>query len=129
MTSDLLAMNTKRILIIEDDQDLLQLYSIALRKEGYTVLEASNGYEGLEKVQEGCDLILLDMMMPMANGSDVLSMLQVHETAQKIPVIIVSNLSPDDTDLSQLDEHLLDYWVKAEITPSILVQRLHDYFS
>lgn len=122
-------MAKKRILIIEDDQDLLQLYSIALRKEGFEVIEASHGYEGLEKVQQGCDLILLDMMMPMASGSDVLSLLQVHEVGRQIPVIIISNFTQEDTDISQLDKQVLDYWVKAEITPSILVQRLHDYFS
>ena len=68
-------------------------------------------------------------MMPKSDGKDVLSILRLHEKASLIPVIIISNLNPGMVDLSGTDEQVMEYWVKAEVTPKMLCERLQRYFS
>lgn len=120
----------KKILLIEDEQDLLELYKISLENAGYHVHTSSNGFEGVQKAfQKNPDLILLDLMMQMGDGKDVLSTIRLHETGKDIPIIIISNLNPGTVDLSDRSEQVLDYWVKAELTPRSLVSRLKEYFA
>lgn len=119
-----------RILLIEDDEDLLNLYRIGLEKEGFVVYTSSNGMQGITKaIEKDVDLILLDLMMPLAGGSDVLSMIQLNPDAKKIPIIIISNLNPGTVDISEYDDQVMDYWVKSELTPKGLAAKLLSYFS
>ncbi|WP_087023445.1 response regulator [Thaumasiovibrio subtropicus] len=67
-------MNT--ILLVDDDKELRDLLSDILTMEGFTVLQASNGEEGLEKLSSSVDLVLLDVMMPQMNGMDMLRRLR-----------------------------------------------------
>ena len=120
----------KNILLIEDEQDLLTLYELALSKAGYKVYTSANGFEGISKaIEKNIDLILLDLMMPLGDGRDVLSTLRLNPKTKEVPVIIISNLNRDTIDLSQVDDQVIDYWVKADISPKILVERLNHYFS
>ena len=97
-----------RILLIEDDEDLLNLYRIGLEKEGFVVYTSSNGMQGITKaIEKDVDLILLDLMMPLAGGSDVLSMIQLNPDAKKIPIIIISNLNPGTVDISEYDDQVI----------------------
>jgi len=123
-------MSKKKILIIEDDKDLSDLYRIYLERENFVVLSSANGMEGVAKsIDKSVDLILLDLMMPDSDGRDVLSMLSLHNKTKDIPIIILSNLNPDTYDLSEYDGQVIDYWVKSDITPKILVEKLLSYFS
>ncbi len=80
-----------RILSIEDDQDIQHLIGQVLFKEGYEVHYAWNGQEGYEKILAlDPDLILLDLMLPLMNGVELLQKLQRNKTTKDIPVIIVS---------------------------------------
>ncbi|MBI3552831.1 MAG: response regulator [Elusimicrobia bacterium] len=79
------------ILCIEDDVDLQDVVNIALKGYGYNVERAFTGEDGYEKaVSLKPELILLDMMLPTLNGLEVLKMLKDHETARRIPVVVVS---------------------------------------
>ncbi|MDP2691015.1 MAG: response regulator [bacterium] len=123
-------MSQHRILLIEDDEDLATLYRIGLEKEGFIVYTSKNGLQGITKaIEKEVDLVLLDLMMPLADGRDVLAMLRLNAKSQNIPVIIISNLNPGTLDLSQYDDQVIDYWVKSEITPKMLASRLQSYFS
>ena len=83
------------ILLVEDDEDLLTLYRISLEKAGFTVHTAQNGLEGLsQSLKQAVDLILLDLMMPLADGKDLLSMIQLNDAVKNTPIIIISNLNP-----------------------------------
>jgi two-component system response regulator ResD len=121
----------KSILIIEDDEDLRTLYQISLQKVGFTIHIAENGLEGVNTAvsEKGIDLILLDMMMPMSDGRDVLSMLQLHTHVQNTPVIVISNLDVGTVDLSGFDDQVIDYWIKSDLSPTLLTEKLVTYFS
>ncbi len=82
----------KRILVVEDERALRQASEIALTRQGYTVLAASGGLEGLELARKELpDLILLDLLMPAPTGLDVLRTLRAEEWGRSIPVLVVSN--------------------------------------
>lgn len=121
---------SQRILLIEDDEDLKTLYRISLERAGFTVFSAANGFEGIQScLQNPVDLILLDLMMPLADGREVLSMIGLNQRTKSIPIIIISNLNPGTFELSEMDEQVMDYWLKSELTPKELTSRLVTYFS
>lgn len=80
-----------RILIIEDDGDLQQMLSIALNQEGYEVHYAFNGKEGYEKILSiQPDVILLDLMMPVLNGVEVIKLVTTNTLVRDIPIIVMT---------------------------------------
>ena len=80
----------KKILVIEDDFLLLEMYAITLTGEGYTVFKASDGAAGLELIaKEKPDVILLDLNMPSVSGFQVLS--DLKDEGNQTPVIVISN--------------------------------------
>jgi DNA-binding response OmpR family regulator len=82
-----------RILVVDDNETLRDLWKEVLEKEGYDVTLASNGRQATELVEsEIPDLVLLDLVMPMRDGHEVLRRLKANEKTQNIPVIIVSGL-------------------------------------
>ena len=79
------------ILVVEDDQDIRFLLSETVSDLGYDVLEAADGGTGLRRaVEEHPDVILLDVMMPVMDGFQVLAMLKEHAETHPMPVIMVS---------------------------------------
>jgi CheY-like chemotaxis protein len=80
-----------RVLIIEDDQDMIDLLSVILRRGGYEPVSGLGGQEGLRVLREGgADLILLDLMMDDMNGWRVLEAVKEDESLRNIPVLVVS---------------------------------------
>ena len=80
-----------RVLIIEDDADMIELLSVILRRGGYEPVAALGGQEGLQQLQEdGIDVILLDLMMDDISGWKVLEAIKADEALRRIPVLIVS---------------------------------------
>lgn len=81
----------KRILIVDDEPDLIDMLKDRLEAEGYTVIAASDGVEGLEKAKtEKPDLILLDIMMPKMDGYQVCRFLKFDEAFKHIPIILLT---------------------------------------
>ncbi len=105
----------KTILMVEDDNFLRNLYRDKLEKEGYRVLEATSGTEGMNKIKsENPDLVVLDILLPMKGGFDILE--EMNETGMilEIPVIILSNLK-QEVDIEEGRRlGAKDYFVKAE---------------
>ncbi len=84
-------MGKKRILVIDDEPDLLDLARARLELAGYEVLVASDGEEGLEKARTSApDLIILDLMLPKMNGFEVCEALKIDEKYKHIPIIILT---------------------------------------
>ncbi len=80
-----------RVLIIEDDGDLQHMLSIALNQEGYEVHYAFNGKEGYEKILSvQPDVILLDLMMPILNGVEVIKLVTTNTMIKDIPIIVMT---------------------------------------
>ena len=84
----------KRILIIDDDPDVVVFLSTLLQDHGYDTLDASDGVEGLEVTRsQKPDLILMDLMMPQKSGISLLSELKQDEELKDIPVVMVTGVS------------------------------------
>jgi DNA-binding response OmpR family regulator len=80
-----------RVLVIDDDPDVRTLCKINLRYDGYEVIEAAGGAEGLELISsDHPDAVLLDVMMPNVDGIEVLRQLRANEATAGVPVVILS---------------------------------------
>jgi len=86
----------KKILVVDDERQIVKLVEINLHKAGYDVVQAYDGVEALEKVaSEKPDMIVLDVMMPRMNGFDVLKRLQADPATEHIPVIMLTAKAQD----------------------------------
>lgn len=96
-------MNAKKILIIEDELPMLKALSDKFSREGFSVLEARNGEEGLRVALETKpDLIVLDLFMPVMDGKAMMQELRRDKWGEKVPIIILTNLNPDDKTLNEI---------------------------
>jgi len=115
----------KKILIVEDDQFLMDIYATKLREEGFEVIEATNGEVALEKLRESQpDLILLDIILPIKEGFEILKEIKNDEKFKNLPVIIISNISQRDVIKKSLSLGAVKYLVKADYTPSQIVKEI-----
>lgn len=115
----------KKILIVEDDKFLRELISQKLVKEGYDISEAIDGEEGIKKVkEEKPDLVLLDLILPGADGFEVLSRIKADPALAPIPVIILSNLGQKDDIEKGLKLGAVDYLIKAHFTPAEIIEKI-----
>ena len=119
-------MAKARILCIEDDPDMIDYLKLILNRAGYEVLGALGGIEGLEAMRhEQPDLILLDLMMPVVDGADVLLYKKKDPTIQDIPVIALTALdSPFDQIMWQARTDLQDFIVKSRLPRRELIARI-----
>jgi DNA-binding response OmpR family regulator len=120
-------MDTKntKILIVEDEEILLTALSEELKNEGFNIVGAKDGVEGVEKAQvEKPDLILLDLVMPRLDGIGALKQLKEGEQTKDIPVVILTNLSDYDKISDALTLGAMDYLVKANYRLEDLVNKV-----
>lgn len=114
-----------KILLIEDDPFLLSMYSTKFEIEGFEVLTANNGEEGLALAKANLpDIILLDILMPVMNGFEVLEQLKNDSKTKKIPVILLTNLNQRDEIEKGLTMGADDYLIKAHFMPSEVVEKI-----
>jgi DNA-binding response OmpR family regulator len=114
-----------KILLVEDDPFLLSMYSTKFELEGFTVLSADNGEDGLRlSTGENIDIILLDILMPKMNGFEVLEELKKNDKTKKIPVILLTNLNQKDEIERGLALGADDYLIKAHFMPSEVVEKI-----
>jgi two-component system, OmpR family, alkaline phosphatase synthesis response regulator PhoP len=114
----------KKILIVEDEQDILQLVKLYLEKEGFRTTTAVNGAEALKKVKEDKpDLIVLDLMLPELDGLEVCKRLRsVPETAM-LPIIMLTAKAEESDTIIGLELGADDYVAKP-FSPKALVARI-----
>jgi DNA-binding response OmpR family regulator len=113
-----------KILAVEDDRFISEMYARSLRNAGFAVDEVVTGPEGLEKAKTGeYDLILLDIMIPDKTGVEVLQELKAGADSQNFTakIIIMTNFEQDDATRQSMEKLADGYLIKAEITPSRLV--------
>lgn len=114
-----------KILIIEDDDFLRSLAVTKLEKEAFEVFMAGEGKQGLELAQSHIpDLIILDLMLPIMSGFEVLKALKASATTQDIKIIVFSNLGEESDIKTCLDLGANDYLVKANFTLDELVEKI-----
>lgn len=120
----------KKILVVEDDGSVLSILTNALGKQGYVMLGAKNGEEGLEvALKEHPDLILLDIIMPKMDGRAVLQRLRQDPWGQNVPVIILTNLNQADQVSMALENEVFDYFVKANTGLDDIVEKVREKLS
>ncbi len=116
-----------KIMLVEDDNSLREIYSIRLTAEGYTIVSAGDGEEALAvAVRERPDLIISDVMMPKISGFDMLDILRSTPETRDIKVIMMTALSSEDQ--RQRGEGLgADrYLVKSQVGIEDVVNVVHD---
>jgi CheY-like chemotaxis protein len=112
-----------RVLLVEDDSALAEMYRLKLEKDGYTVQVAGDGEQALSAlVQQLPDLIFLDIRLPRMDGLTFLERLRASETTKNVPVVIVSNYSEQELVSRGLQLGALDYLIKSQTTPGQLSQ-------
>ncbi|MEO6323170.1 MAG: response regulator [Thermoanaerobaculia bacterium] len=111
-----------KILIVDDDENLLRLYSAILRKEGHEVLTASAARKALDiAIAEKPNLILLDVMMPSLDGGSAAGFLSEHVSTREIPVIFLTSLvSEDEVDAAHGKIGGRDYISKSTPMPKFV---------
>lgn len=119
--------NGIKILYIEDEHFISELYARALTKAGYDVKIIVDGEEGLkEALTNAYDVILLDIMIPNITGTEILNRLRAPEVGQlKAKIIIATNLEQGEESRTAVEQRADGYIVKAEMTPRQMVEFLN----
>ena len=118
-------MKDKKILLVDDEQDILEILSYNLEKEGYKVFTANNGNEGIAKAKEIIpDLILLDVMMPEKDGIETCQEMRQIKELQKTLIVFLSARAEEFSQLAGYDAGANDYIVKI-IKPKVLISKVN----
>ena len=122
-------MNTgNKILIADDEPDILEILQFNLQAEGYQVFTAKNGNDAIEKAKMvQPDLIVLDIMMPIKNGIEVCDELRRLPAFQKTLIIFLTAMSDDGTEVKGLESGADDFIIKP-IRPKVLVTKINALF-
>jgi len=118
-------MSKKKILIVEDDNFVAEVYSTKLLEMGHSVRIAQNGKEGLEMIgEEKPDLILLDIIMPVMGGIEMLEELRKRDEMKKIPVILLTNVGEKESIQKVRSLGVQDYLIKSHFTPAEVIEKI-----
>ncbi len=119
------ATQKKRVLVIEDEHFINELYSRALTKAGYEVKVVIDGEEGLKEAKTNqYDIILLDIMIPNIIGTEVLKRLRTDMPNLRAKIVITTNLEQGEADRAAIEKQADAYIVKADLTPHELAEFL-----
>lgn len=120
----------KTILIVEDDPLLVKMYSTKFTKEGFKVIDAQDGEEGLKIAKSSkFDFMILDVMMPKMSGIDMLTNLRADPNYKETPVIVLTNLTQKEEAVKVQSLNVKEYLVKANFTPSEVVAKVKQYLA
>lgn len=124
-------MDQQRILVVEDDKLLKDLYVELLREEGFIAESAVDGQEGLDKIQAGgYDLILLDIMLPKKDGLTILEELKQSPPAvPNGPIVILTNLGQDEAIKRALNSGAAGYLIKSALTPDQVLHEVRTFLA
>ena len=108
-----IVLDSKNILVVEDDLDIRELISFNLANEGHQVFEANDGEVGIDKARNNNpDLILLDLMLPGIQGLDVCRIIKSDQETKEIPIIMVTALGQEEDIVKGLETGADDYITK-----------------
>lgn len=113
-----------KILIVDDDPFIVDMYSLKLKEAGFEIDNAPDGRKGLEAIRSGgYDLILLDIVLPVTDGFEILETLK-RENAPSPPILLLTNLGQKEDVERGLALGAADYIIKAQFTPSEVVEKV-----
>lgn len=120
--------NLKKVLIVDDEADILEIISYNLIKEGYEIQTAKNGIEALEKVEPfKPDLVILDIMMPKMSGVEVCKILRSKPQHNDTLIIFLTALNDESSQIKGLETGADDF-ISKPISPKVLVSRVNAIF-
>tara|TARA_B100001027_G_C16265525_1_gene331796 strand:+ start:895 stop:1596 length:702 start_codon:yes stop_codon:yes gene_type:complete len=118
-------LDSKNILVVEDDLDIRELISFNLQNEGHQVFEAKDGEAGIDKAREKLpDLILLDLMLPGIQGLDVCRVIKSDQETKETPIIMVTALGQEEDIVKGLETGADDYITKP-FSIKVLIARVN----
>jgi len=118
-----------KILIVDDDLYIRELYEEVFKDAGFDVSTAFDGEEGFNKMQKGgYDVILLDVMMPKLDGIGVLTKLQTTPPLVKNgPILLLTNLAHETVIQDAIKKGAAGFLIKTDVTPDILIAKVKEY--
>jgi len=120
----------KKILLIEDDELIREMYEGELKKAGFEVSAVTTGEEGLKTLeQETFDLILLDIMLPGINGLEILKQLKQNPKMRNLKVVLLTNLGQETVIKQGFELGATGYLIKAAYNPDQIVQEVKNFTS
>jgi len=118
----------KKILVVDDDPKMRRLVIDELKKDDFNVLEAANGQEALDiALKDKPDLILLDLMMPVMGGLEMLNRLRATDVGWKAKVIVLTNFGDFDKIADAVEKGICSYLIKSDITTEDLVNKVKKF--
>ncbi len=118
--------NRRSILVVDDEPHIRRVLEMALSSKGYDVITAPNGIQGLQEIQQGhVDLVILDLMMPVAGGLETLSRIRANPIRSETPVIILTGKGQDADRECALAAGANDFITKP-FSPKKLIARIED---
>jgi len=119
-----------KVLLIEDEKEVAELYKLKLTLDGYEVITAENGQEGLDKANSyRPELIFLDIKMPEMDGFEVLKKLRATARTKDIPVVVLSNFDEQDLIEKGLTLGANEYLIKSQFTPEDISNKIKSWVS
>jgi two-component system, OmpR family, alkaline phosphatase synthesis response regulator PhoP len=113
----------KKILLVDDEVDILEFLKYNLEKDNFEVLVSSNGKDALKKITQNPDLIVLDIMMPEMDGFELYQQIKANKEYQDIPIIFLTAKSGETDEIKGLDLGASDY-IQKPISPKKLIARI-----
>lgn len=125
-----MAEKPKKILVVDDEDSVREIYRHEFLNNGYTVVVAADGEEGLLKAgEESPDMVLLDIMLPKMSGIEVLRALKENELTKKIPVLLLTNLGEETIIKEGFELGADGYLLKVSYTPAQVVEEVKKFFA
>jgi two-component system alkaline phosphatase synthesis response regulator PhoP len=125
----------KKILLVEDDSCIIDIYTTVLKKAGFKVETANcskDAMEKLERIAQGVedkpDLILLDLVLPDINGIEIFKKARSQKGIDDIPFFILTNYTDPDLKIVSIKLKVEKYILKTDLIPSQLVKEIKDWF-
>ncbi len=124
-------MASHKILLVEDDQFLRDMYNELLSDEGFEVTACADGEEGFNKAMEGgFNLVLLDIMLPKMDGLQILKTLKEKDMLSKNgPVVMLTNLGQDNIVKEGFEYGASGYLIKSAMTPDQVLHEVHTFLN
>lgn len=113
----------QKILLVDDEQDIIEFLEYNLLKEGFEVISANNGKQALDQMKQNPDLVILDVLMPQMTGYEVCEIIKRKEEYKNIPVIFLTAKSGETDEIHGLNIGAADF-IQKPISPQKLVARV-----
>lgn len=126
------SQSNKKILIVEDEDEIRSLYVGLLTGQGYHIFEAKNGQDAYDLlVKGGYDLVLLDIMLPQMDGFEIIKKLQENKNPQQPinTIVLLTNLSQDQTVAKGTELGVKGYMIKSDYNPQQFLDQVNEFLS